>query len=72
LTLAASKSRGPVTVTVSDAKRRTGMYVVKPGAPAFVGRSQAGPATIEWKGTDGKLRTQKVIVVNPVRVELAL
>lgn len=38
VTLAASKARGPVTVTVSDAKRRTGMYVVKPGVPVFIGR----------------------------------
>jgi hypothetical protein len=59
----ASTARGPLVVTASDRKRRTGMYVVKPGVPAFIGCAVAGPVTLDWIGADGKPATRKVIVM---------
>ena len=53
---------GPVTVTVRDDNRVAGMYVVRPGIPAFVGRAKAGPMSLSWTGRDGKAVLRKVVV----------
>jgi hypothetical protein len=71
LTIALSpKALGPITVAVSDQKRRIGMHVVRPGMPAYVGRQNPGPLNLEWLGSDGKPQSRRVVVLNPMRVEL--
>jgi hypothetical protein len=65
------KALDPVTVTVRQKGRRLGMHVVRPGGPAFVGRTEPGPLTLEWPGPDGKPITRQVIVEGSMRVELA-
>ena len=64
------KSHDPLTVSVSDQKRRLGTYVVRPGIPVFAGRANAGPLNLEWRGPDGKPRSRKVVVTSLARVEL--
>jgi hypothetical protein len=54
---------GPVTVTVRDENRVNGMYVIRPGIPVLVGRSQAGPVTLGWIAHDGKAVSRKVVLV---------
>jgi len=53
---------GPITVTVRDGSRIAGMYVVRPGIPAFVGRAQAGPMVLGWIGRDGRAVSREVVV----------
>ena len=70
LTLPAS-AFGPVTVTIREEGRNTGMYVVRSGQPAFVGRAEAGPMTLHWIGQDGKAVSRQVEVIEDgTRVEI--
>jgi hypothetical protein len=55
---------GPVTVTVRDGGRVAGMYVVRPGIPAFVGRAGAGPMALGWVGRDGRAVSREVVVTD--------
>jgi hypothetical protein len=64
-------SPGPVTVTVSDSKRRNGMYVVRPGMPAVVARPFKGLMNLQWMGADGQAKTTKVMVTGSRAVELS-
>jgi hypothetical protein len=57
-------ARGPVTVTAGDEGHVAGMYVVRPGIPAFVGRAEAGPMTLGWIGPDGKAVAREVAVID--------
>jgi hypothetical protein len=61
---------GPITVTVRAKGRCLGMHVLRPGVPVFVGREQPGPLDLAWKGLDGEVRTRRVIVIKPTRVEI--
>jgi hypothetical protein len=54
---------GPLVVTVREATRCVGMYVVRPGVPAIIGRTHAGPVSLEWIDAEGKPVTRKVVVV---------
>ncbi len=54
------------TVTVRDRDRVVGMYVVRPGMPAAIGRPQAGSVTLEWIDAAGKPAVQKVAVLKPL------
>jgi hypothetical protein len=64
---------GPVTVTVRDERRATGMYVVRPGIPALVARAEAGRMTLRWTGPDQKAITREVELIDDgTRFELGL
>jgi hypothetical protein len=67
-----AKATGPLTVTVRDKQRSTGMYVLRPGSPAFICRPQAGPVTLEWVGANGQAASRKAVVAKPgvTRLEL--
>jgi hypothetical protein len=64
------KVSNPVTVAIRGKGRCLGMHVVRPGMPAFAGRAVPGPLDLQWNGPDGEARTQRAIVVKPIRVEL--
>jgi hypothetical protein len=64
------KAPGPVTVTVNDGKRIVGMHVVRPGVPAYIGRTGPGPLILQWPGADGKPQTRKEVIMGLKRVEL--
>jgi hypothetical protein len=67
----APSENGPVTVSVREEDRVRGMYVARPGRPVRIGRSEAGPVTLEWTAPDGAKKTRQVIVERPhQRVEL--
>jgi hypothetical protein len=68
--LLSSRHPGPLTVTASDQKRLIGMYVLRPGLPAFVGRLTAGPLKLEWRGADGVARSKRQVVTSLARVEI--
>lgn len=71
LMLAAHRAqRGPVTVGVSAGGRRTGMYVVRPGAPAFVACAEPGAVLLEWKTPDGRTQKRRVEVESLTRFVL--
>ena len=62
---------GPLTVAVRGKTRELGVYVVRPGMPAFIGCAAAGLRTLSWTGTDGQTRTRNVVVVQQkTRVEI--
>jgi hypothetical protein len=61
---------GPITVAVRAKGRCLGMHVLRPGIPVFVGREQPGPLDLAWKGFDGEVKTRRVIVIKPTRVEI--
>jgi hypothetical protein len=63
-------ARDPVTVTVRQKGRRLAMHVVRPGAAAFLGRTEPGPLVLEWKDAGGKAVTRQVIVERTCRIEL--
>jgi hypothetical protein len=64
------KTHGPLTVAVRAGQRRLGMHVLRPGAPATVGRMNKGPVTLEWIDADGKKRTRQIAVLKTQRVEV--
>ena len=64
------KARGPVTVGVSNERRRIGTHVVAPGVPAFIRRPEPETITLEWTDPRGKKQTRKVAVEGPTRAEL--
>jgi len=65
------RAAGPVTVSLSQGRRRIGMHVVAPGAPAFIGCPRPGELLLEWSGADGTRHTRSVSVDEPTRVELS-
>jgi len=65
-----SAAKGPLTLSVSHFERHSGMYVLKPGTPAFIGCREPGPVLLQWVGPDGTRRTREVIVEESVRVEI--
>jgi len=62
---------GPLTVSAVDKGRVGGMYVVRPGVPASIGRTGPGVLTLQWPGPDGKPKTRRVVAAKDItRVEL--
>ena len=71
LTLVHSVKRpGPTVVTVSDKRRRHGMYVLSPGSPVFVGLEKKGAVTLEWLTPDGKKHTKRIVALKSKRIEI--
>lgn len=64
------RSLDPVTVTVSNKKHRSGMYVVRPGIPAVAGRAYKGAMTVQWSGPDGKSQTSTSMIVRSKKIEI--
>jgi len=64
-------ARGPVTVAVSNERRRIAMHVVRPGGPAHVGLQEPGPLVVEWPDANGQKHRRQVVVESPTRLELA-
>jgi hypothetical protein len=66
----APRVQDPVCVTVSGQKYRAGMYVVRPGIPATVGRPAKGVMNLQWFGPDGQPVTSKTMVTASKTVEI--
>ncbi|MGB2822238.1 MAG: integrin alpha, partial [Phycisphaerae bacterium] len=67
-----ARAAGPVTVTVGGKGRCEGMYVVRPGMPAFIGRARRGPVDLTFRTRDGRTHTRRVVVLRPTQVTLAV
>jgi hypothetical protein len=66
----APKTVGPMTLTVRDGGRCAGMYVVAPGMPATIGRSEPGPLVLEWMDAQGKPANRKAMAEEISRVTI--
>ena len=60
--LAEGETVNSASMRIFAGRRIAGMYVVRPGIPAFVGRAKAGPMSLSWIGRDGKAILGKVVV----------
>lgn len=61
---------GPITVSVADARRALGLYVVRAGMPVTFSYPEKVPLTVSWTGNDGKPQRQEVGLTCPTRIEL--
>lgn len=60
---------GPVRVVGYDGKRCLGARSASAASPAFFGKRNKGPITLNWQGPGGQ-RTKQVLVLRPTRLEL--
>jgi hypothetical protein len=60
----------PITVTAREGKRSLGARIVTPTRPAVFGLTQRGPVLLEWRGSDGSVRSNKGVVIHPQAIVL--
>jgi hypothetical protein len=57
----------PLAIWARDGKRPLGAQLLRPGQPAFFGKTNKGPLTLSWRTAANESRSKPVIVLKPIQ-----